>query len=82
MIDCNLVVSDSVRIRESLDDSVCAKCGAYPHKYDCEMPDLIQLLANLDEVIRFFSREKLEAYGLLKSVDKMNEIIKRRAGLI
>ena len=82
MIDCNLVVFDGIKIRESLDDNICRKCGAYPHRPQCEMPDLIQLLSNLDEVFRVFGREKLEAYGLLKSVDKMYEILNRRAGLI
>ena len=59
----------------------CPKCGTQTiqHKPDCEMPDLIQMLVHLDEVVKVFGREKLEAYRLLKSIDKMFEILNRRA---
>jgi hypothetical protein len=47
---------------------------------ECEVPDLIQMLVNLDEVVTVFGREKLEAYHLLNTVDKMYEILHRRLG--
>lgn len=64
----------------------CTKCGVeeqaenFKHSVECEVPDLIQLLVNLDDVVSVFGREKLEAYRLLNSIDKMYEILHRRIG--
>jgi len=64
----------------------CQKCKASAidtviHKPDCEMPDVIQLLANLDDIARSMRKELLEHYGLDKPIKKMYEILNRRAGI-
>jgi hypothetical protein len=62
----------------------CLQCGVeaeeaeFQHGEGCEVPDLIRILANMDEVVVVFGREKLEAYGLLKSIDMIYEIANNR----